>query len=162
MWLQNNPHLHFLFFLNHSLVSSLQKGSPWRLKASLLWVNLSYITISNLFKWKCQCTILNKSIIRKRVPVQYVTHQCQWGLGHFFSFPTEKISTFSPIPLTGHSSAGQRDYWGSSISYVLSYNDYGSIMQFLKTESKEMEAWNWREKVPKWTEKQTWMHERIK
>lgn len=59
---------------------------------------------------------------RVSVPVQYVTHQCQWVKGYFLLFPTEELSPFLPTPLTGHSSAGQRAYWGS-ISYVLSYND---------------------------------------
>lgn len=50
----------------------------------------------------------------KRVPVQYLT---------LLIFPTKELSPSLPKPLTGYSSAGQRAYWGSSISYVLSYND---------------------------------------
>lgn len=95
----------------------------------------------------------------KCVPVQYVTHQCQWVLGHFLLFPREKLSSFFPTPLTGHSSAGQRDYWGSSISYVLSYNDYGSIMQFLKQKAKK---WNLQIDMKKCPNEQKNRHECMK
>lgn len=75
-------------------------------------------------KCVCACAVCDTS-----VSVDY---------GIFLYISYKGTFPISPTPLTGHSSAGQRTYWGSSISYVLSYNDYGSIMQFLKQKAKKL------------------------
>lgn len=96
-WLLQHPSPTFCFFSNHSPFSSLQ--SPRQLKASGVWINISYIIILNSLFLKESVSVRFKiSWLLWNVGLCRVTHQCQWVLEHFFVISNKNLLHISTHP----------------------------------------------------------------